>query len=283
MPNAKIHTMLFPGGKHKALTLSYDDGVLQDCRLIKQMAAYGIKGTFNLNSALLGRAEQMEVRGKTVDISTVRAEDVCTQYHGFEVATHGSKHSALTSRGSAALAEIIADRAALEKLTGYLVQGHAYPFGLYDKSVRRMLRAAGIRYARTVVSTHAFDLPKDFLKWHPTCHHADPDLMQLAEQFCTQNPLWGKPQLFFLWGHAYEFDADQNWEAIDAFFSYVSAYSDQIWMATNGQIADYAEAFHSLRYFANGSSVYNPSAHTVYLESCGTVYQIPSNATVELD
>ena len=156
MPNAKIHTMLFPGGKHKALTLSYDDGVLQDCRLIKQMAAYGIKGTFNLNSALLGRAEQMEVRGKTVDISTVRAEDVCTQYHGFEVATHGSKHSALTSCGSAALAEIIADRAALEKLTGYLVQGHAYPFGLYDKSVRRMLRAAGIRYARTVVSTHAF-------------------------------------------------------------------------------------------------------------------------------
>ena len=42
--------MRFPGGLPKALTLSYDDGVEQDIRLIEIAEKYGIKGTFNLNS-----------------------------------------------------------------------------------------------------------------------------------------------------------------------------------------------------------------------------------------
>ena len=42
----------YPGGKKKALTLSYDDGVEQDIRLIELMKKNGLKGTFNLNSGL---------------------------------------------------------------------------------------------------------------------------------------------------------------------------------------------------------------------------------------
>ena len=42
----------FPKGKRKALTLSYDDGVEQDIRLIENMKQHGLKGTFNLNSGL---------------------------------------------------------------------------------------------------------------------------------------------------------------------------------------------------------------------------------------
>ena len=38
----------FPGGKHKALTMSYDDGKLQDRRLVEIFNRYGIRGTFNL-------------------------------------------------------------------------------------------------------------------------------------------------------------------------------------------------------------------------------------------
>ena len=47
MPNPMI---LFPGGLKRALTLSYDDGVEQDVRLIEIMNRHGLKGTFNLNS-----------------------------------------------------------------------------------------------------------------------------------------------------------------------------------------------------------------------------------------
>ena len=42
----------FPGGKHKALTFSFDDGRKEDRRLVELFNQYGIKGTFNLNSGL---------------------------------------------------------------------------------------------------------------------------------------------------------------------------------------------------------------------------------------
>ena len=45
---------LFPGGKKKALTLSYDDGVTQDERLIDIMNQYKVKGTFNINAGMMG-------------------------------------------------------------------------------------------------------------------------------------------------------------------------------------------------------------------------------------
>ena len=47
--------LLWPNGRRKAFTLSYDDGVTQDIRLIEMMNQFGIKGTFNLNSGLLGQ------------------------------------------------------------------------------------------------------------------------------------------------------------------------------------------------------------------------------------
>ena len=46
--------MKFKDGKSKALTLSYDDAVVQDIRLIGIMDKYGIKGTFNVNSGWYG-------------------------------------------------------------------------------------------------------------------------------------------------------------------------------------------------------------------------------------
>lgn len=46
--------LLWPGGKRKALTLSYDDGISQDRRLLKLLNEQGVKCTFNLNSGLLG-------------------------------------------------------------------------------------------------------------------------------------------------------------------------------------------------------------------------------------
>ena len=45
----------FPGGKIKTLTLSYDDGVEQDEKLVDLMVKYGLKGTFNLNSGVYAK------------------------------------------------------------------------------------------------------------------------------------------------------------------------------------------------------------------------------------
>ena len=42
--------MRFPGGKEKAVTLSYDDGYPTDIKLSEIITKSGLKCTFNLNS-----------------------------------------------------------------------------------------------------------------------------------------------------------------------------------------------------------------------------------------
>lgn len=282
MPVARINTMLFPGAKRKALTLSYDDGVLQDRRLVRMMNQYGIRGTFNLNSRILGRVEEMTLSNKTADISTVTLEEIPALYASHEIATHGAEHSALTGYGSAGLLEVMDDRRVFESVVPYLVRGHAYPFGLYDEQVCDMLRAAGILYGRTVESTGKFDIPADFIRWNPTCHHNDPGLMNLAEQFCEKDSLFGQPQLFYLWGHSYEFDMDQNWQVIEGFLKYVSGYQDIVWMATNGAIAEYVTAYRRLVFSADGSRVYNPASIVLWMEVLGQIYEIGAGETVTI-
>ena len=51
--------MRFPGGRDKALTFSYDDGVKGDIHLLELFKKYGVKGTFNLNSGLMGVGRRM--------------------------------------------------------------------------------------------------------------------------------------------------------------------------------------------------------------------------------
>ena len=44
--------MRFPGGRARALTLSYDDGVQQDKKLMEILNRHGLKCTFNISSGL---------------------------------------------------------------------------------------------------------------------------------------------------------------------------------------------------------------------------------------
>ena len=46
----KIEFNVFPEGKRKAVTFSYDDGQIFDVKLAEMFDDYGIRCTFNLNS-----------------------------------------------------------------------------------------------------------------------------------------------------------------------------------------------------------------------------------------
>ena len=56
--------MLFPEGKIRAVTLSYDDGFTFDRQLVDLLNRYGLKGTFNLNSGLFGTVWSVNYQGK---------------------------------------------------------------------------------------------------------------------------------------------------------------------------------------------------------------------------
>ena len=144
----------FPGGRAKALTLSYDDGVEQDIRLIEIMRAHGLKGTFNLNSGLIAPEGTAYPAGQVHRRMTLSQMARLYPDNGMEVAVHGLTHPFLEQLPQGALAyEIVQDRKNLEDIYGGIVRGMAYPFGTYDDRVIEALRAADIAYARTVVST----------------------------------------------------------------------------------------------------------------------------------
>ncbi len=269
-------TMLFEGGKRKALTFSYDDGTIHDRKLVALMNQYGMKGTFNLNSGLFGKKERTVINRIDTDFSRIEAEEVKSLYDGHEVASHTLNHPSLTGiPTNMGAAEVLKDRHNLEELTGELVRGFAYPYGTYNEMVEEMLCACGIEYARTVCSTEKFELPQDFLEWHPTCHHESPRLMELAEKFCREKS-WN-PEVFYLWGHSYEFSQKDNWQVIEDFMKYISGYDDEIWFATNMEIVDYVKAFRNLRRSTDGSILYNPSGMTLWFELYGKAHCIHGN------
>ena len=102
MDQKKLYFMAFPGGKRKALTLSYDDGVVQDRRVVGILNDHGLKATFNLGAGVLGFHGTAQMNGRQVDISKVEPEEVKSLYAGHEVAGHGLWHSDLTGIGTPA-------------------------------------------------------------------------------------------------------------------------------------------------------------------------------------
>ena len=248
--NKKIYTC-FPGGKHKVLTMSYDDGKHEDRRLVALFNQYGIKGTFNVNSGLEGdpvRIPQAEYR---------------ELYKGHEVACHTVSHPTIGRCPLELVAqEVIEDRKKLESIMGYPVRGLAYPNGSESPEIRAMLPALGIRYGRVVGNTDGFAMPEDFLQWKATCHH-NHNLLELGQQFVD---LHKKQYLYmmYVWGHSYEFTNNNNWEVMEDFCKLVGG-KDDIWYATNIQIVDYMDVVKAAQYAADGSFVYNPCAQSLWL------------------
>ncbi len=156
----KSPTYLFPSGKSKAVTLSYDDGVVDDRRLIFTLNRHGIKASFHINSGIFGVGNRVE------------SSEIAELYEGHEVSAHSVHHPHLDMLPVLEQAtEILEDRRALEDLVGYPVRGMSYPFGSYTPEISARLRAYGIEYTRTTKSHGGFHLPEDFMEWHPTCHH----------------------------------------------------------------------------------------------------------------
>lgn len=257
----------FPGGRAKALTMSYDDGKLADERLVSIFNKYGIKGTFNLNYGLMDRPERID------------KDRIKLLYEGHEVATHTMTHPTISRCPlTEAAKEILADRAGLESLVGYPVRGHAYPNGSYSEELKQLFKSLGIAYARPAyMEAGDLELPVDPLEWKGTCHH-NYHLMEYGREFAE----YGKKQYLkclYVWGHSYEFDRDDNWDLIEEFCALLSGRKD-IWYASNIEIIDYQKVCRDLQFSAGGDFVYNPSAKSAWLSVDDEVIEIKGGALV---
>ena len=218
--------------KNKAVTLSYDDGVESDIRLVELLNRYGLKCTFNLNSGLMTPDSNWELNGFTV--RRMPPDKLPELYKGHEIAAHCVTHADLTKLSDEdVLKEIKADVKSLEKLFGCIINGMAYPYGAYDERIIRIVGECGIRFSRTCCDTHSFAVPEAPLAFGATCRHKDPALFELVDEFLRYDG--EDPAVFCLWGHSYEFDADDNWELIEEFCSRISGRED-IFYGTNSEV-----------------------------------------------
>ncbi len=273
--------MRFPEGRAKALTFSYDDGVKSDVRFVELLNRYGMKGTFNLNSECYAGEDGCSPHGNvtrrmTREQTTALFADGC-----HEVAVHTATHPLLTELPiSAVTYEVLKDRENLEGQFGKIVRGMAYPYGPHNDGVVDALRACGIAYARTVISTEKFKMPTDWLRLETTCHHKNKRLMELARQFVERKSR--EPLMFYLWGHTYEFDDDNNWEVIEEFVDFMGGREDTVWYATNMEIYEYTKAYEQLIWSADASMVYNPTGVILWLQHYETVHAIRPGQTLRL-
>ncbi|WP_085832355.1 polysaccharide deacetylase family protein [Clostridium merdae] len=246
---ADLQFSLWPGGKSKCLTLSYDDGRVEDRRLVEIINQNGVRATFHLNTAFECREEYLPV------------SEFSDLYRGHEISVHTHSHPSLTQLPpSLVLTEVMENRRILENASGEIIRGMSYPFGDYNDEVISLLKGCGMEYARTVEETGQFRVPGDFMRWSPTCHHNR--LGNLWESFIGRS-LDSRLLLFYLWGHSYEFSRDNNWYIMEEFCR-KAGNQPEVWYATNIEIKEYVTAIKALRLNAAQTKVYNPSAVAVW-------------------
>lgn len=271
--------MRFPEGKAKALTFSYDDGVAADRHLLEIFKKYGMRGTFNLNN-LLFDAQCWHDR--------MNEEDMLNTFGncGQEIALHGARHLFLSKVTLPEVVKEVADnRAYLEEKFNRIVRGMAYAYGSVNGDIKRVLADLGVVYGRTTVSSFDFSIPSDWLQWNPTCHHTDKEFAEVADRFFAQSPesdvKHREPWLFALWGHAYEFDDNNNWAVMEKLCKRAKENAESVWFATNMEVYEYVKAYNGLVFSLDGERCFNPSAIPVWLEKRGKIYKIDTNETVK--
>ncbi len=276
--------MLFPEGRSKSLILSFDDGRTEDRQLVKLMNKYHLIGTFHLNSNKLGSKDYLN------------KEEINSLFKGHEVSVHSANHPNLPDQSRIdVISEIVEDRKELERLVGYPVRGMAYPFGNTDDEVIKAMDGLGIEYARTVGDTYTFEIPKDFLRWHPTMHQFAKAYWEpnQPEKDAKEMARFNKVIADFIdtkdfavldiWGHSWEMGTNENkWNETEKFFKLLSD-NPTIYYTSQIALVDYINAFRNLKFSVNKKLVLNASSIDVYLKKENKTYKISAGTTITLD
>jgi len=277
----------FPGGKFKAVTFSYDDGVVEDIRLAEIFNKYNMRGTFNINSNAL--TDSPSERKLGADKLREHLLD-----RGHEIAVHGDTHLASgAGRPIECIRDALVCREKLENIFGMIIRGMAYPdSGIRNfhncndyETVKKSLESLDIVYSRTLGGdNNSFKLPEDWHAWMPTMHHKNENGAKWIEEFLALEESKFRtasryPRLFYIWGHSYEFDRANNWELIESICEKL-ANKEDTWYATNIEIYEYVKAYESLVYSADCKRIYNPTLKKIWFDVDGVPYSIESGETI---
>ncbi len=213
----------------------------------------------------------------------VSADEVASLYRGHEVCSHTVNHPHVWSVPSDQLRwEMLEDRRRLEGLVGYPVRGFVLPYGWwtgYDTCMK-IAGSCGFHYLRHATTLPEFELPADFLDWKPTCHCAEDLTRHWSVMVNRSRNICG--QLFYLWGHSYEYEDDLGWNNIEEFAA-LAAGTPGVWHASKGNVYDYVTAWRRLSWNLEGTVAHNPSAIPVWCLHQGNAVRLEAGRLTWLE
>lgn len=195
----------------RIVTMSFDDGIQDDRRLVTLLNRYGCRATFFLNSAFDDETPPFQDEGATV--YHLAPHEMQTLYQGHEIGAHTHSHPFLTALSDAEIRDQLRQNIdLLTKWFGVKPVGFAYTYGVYDERVIRLVKEQGFAYARTITNTHSF-VPQTthLLELHPTVWLSDPNRDEIVHRFLQSQD----DGILHIWGHSYELTGHQKWDAFE--------------------------------------------------------------------
>lgn len=205
----------------------WDDGVLDDIRLIEILRKHGAKASFNLNLGTQPAQRKASWRFRDIkDVWKLGKDELRDVYQGFTIANHSAKHLNLPKVSpEEAREDIRVGRDLLEQFFGCPVTGFVYPGGGFSDEVEAMVAEAGHIYARTTKNVACSFPPERPMALHSNCHFAAGDFWdRFARAKAEKHPV------FYFWGHSYEMITDAEWAAMDAKIARLSTDPDCEWV-----------------------------------------------------
>ena len=229
---------LYPNGKLRAFNVSYDDGVLQDVEFVRLLNKYGIKGTFNLNSGLM-QQEFAWMHECGMVVKRLSVDGAKAVYDGHEIASHTLTHPNMHGMNAEQiLREMSQDKDNLENIFGVKISGFAVPFSYYSELIAECAKIVGFEYGRTSDMSGGYSPSEDVYFWKPGRFHLSSELESYVDVFLETDEELAVCQIV---GHSYDFDAERNWDRIEALLKSVAEKED-VWFATHLEIVRYLKA-----------------------------------------
>lgn len=225
------------------LVTSWDDGHPLDIKLANMLDTYGIPATFYI--------PLRNIQNKPV----MNAKQIKELSERYEVGGHTINHVNLTTLSEEELVlEIIQGKIMLEDIVEKSLQSFCYPFGAYTDSIKQMVRDGGYTCARTVRLLEVSST--DNFEMGTTVHVTERGLTHFTNYVRKSDSLpnrslvlnlvrrgllfkdWyhtakysleyiiNNGGIFHLWGHSWEIEYYDQWNAMEMLFQYIKEQLD---------------------------------------------------------
>ncbi len=204
---------------------SWDDGVVDDIRLVELLRRYEAKAAFNLNPGLYQSQRSFGWQYGDKDVWRLSRHEITEIYTGFEITNHSGTHPNLPDLPAAALEQEVRDsRHRLQDWFQQPVRGFCYPFGSFNPMVKNAVCEAGHGYARTVKECEQPFPAIDPFELAVSCRFAAPDFWSRYEQTKATGGV------FLFWGHSYELINEPMWADLENKITRISADPAAEWV-----------------------------------------------------